>query len=74
MIDTVIMILNVKIAAMDLFGINFNCPKGGICSDKTTVFTTPVETLFDNTMSLSCYIHIIRKFFMDGIDGNGQYY
>lgn len=72
-IITTILILNVKLAVYNLFGIGMETFVGGVCSDRSHQFAQPVLNLFSNTTSLTCYIHIIRKFFLDGQKGNGGY-
>jgi hypothetical protein len=58
-ICALLLFLNIKIAAKNLFGLDVSHFKGGLVSDRTPVF---VNSFFPETTLLQCFVHIIRKF------------
>jgi hypothetical protein len=62
-----------KIALLQLFGINEVVFKRGVVSDASHVFVNTVQHCFPGTASIQCYPHIIRKFMVDDRDVNGGY-
>ncbi|KAG7366758.1 hypothetical protein IV203_029428 [Nitzschia inconspicua] len=57
-----ILLLNIKRIAADLFGITNLQFKGGIVSDHSAPFVNSFKEVFEDSTPLQCYVHIIRKF------------
>ncbi|KAG7356498.1 MULE transposase domain containing protein [Nitzschia inconspicua] len=57
-----ILLLNIKRVARDLFGVSNLQFVGGIVSDHSAAFVNSFKEVFEDTTPLQCYIHIIRKF------------
>jgi hypothetical protein len=70
-----LMLLSIKKAARDLFGIDdIQFENGGIVSDHSTALTNALKRAFPRALLAQCYPRIIRKFRTNGKEaGNGEY-